>query len=98
MGVRTEGDTVYVDHTSVEKLIQAMFVESQQRSRSDNHRAFAPSAPIRGSDSHGHHPLPRYIEWMDIGRVIPNAEVMSIGKKTAVFAVWRASRLRAVCG
>ena len=87
MGVRTEGDTVYVDHTSVEKLIQAMFAHhgcNEDEATTIAHRLVG--ANLRGHDSHGVIRSPRYIEWMDIGRVIPNAEV-TVDQETAVFAV-----------
>ena len=87
MGVRTEGDTVFVDHTSVEKLIQAMFAHhgcNEDEATTIAHRLVG--ANLRGHDSHGIIRSPRYIEWMDIGRVIPNAEV-TVDQETAVFAV-----------
>lgn len=87
MSVRSEGDQVFVDHTSAIALITTMF---QRCGCSDREASTIANrlvgANLRGHDSHGIIRTPRYVEWIDIGRVVPNAEP-TVEKENDVIAV-----------
>jgi uncharacterized oxidoreductase len=87
MGVRINGDEAQVDHTSAERLITEMF---RKRGCNDTEAATVAhrlvGANLRGHDSHGIIRTPRYVEWIDSGRVVPNA-TPEVVKDSDVIAV-----------
>ena len=85
--VRRENGQVIVDAFAMERLVGAIFehagcdaVEARRIGRR------LTGANLRGHDSHGVLRTRRYVEWMDVGRVLPGRSI-SVERENEVLAV-----------
>ena len=87
MSVKKTSDGVCVAHDSAERLISAMFVQRGcGQVEADTIATRLVGANLRGHDSHGIIRSPRYIEWIDDGKVVPNARAI-VERENDVMAI-----------
>ena len=85
--VRQDKGMVYVEIRSARRLVTEIF----KRAGCNDEEAFTiamrlSDANLRGHDSHGIIRVPRYVEWIESGRVIPN-QTIAVEKENEVIAI-----------
>tara|TARA_B100000676_G_C18051447_1_gene831455 strand:+ start:239 stop:1366 length:1128 start_codon:yes stop_codon:yes gene_type:complete len=87
MSLTTTDDGVRVAHEAATRLISAMFVHQGCNAReAETIATRLVGANLRGHDSHGIIRSPRYIEWLEDGKVVPNAQA-KVERENDVMAI-----------
>ncbi|MCH9675066.1 MAG: Ldh family oxidoreductase, partial [Gammaproteobacteria bacterium] len=87
MNTKTKDEEVYVDVHAVRRLITEVFVRAgcnADEAKTIAHRLSG--ANLRGHDSHGIIRVPRYVEWIEQGRTVPN-QTVTVETENDVIAV-----------